>query len=329
MDFTIAICTQGRNDLLPGALESIAAAGGRSSAWQVVLIDNNPDASAAAIAAAFKERLPLDYEHEPQPGLSIARNRAVKMAKGRWIIWSDDDARIAPNLITTYVRGFEKWPTAAFFGGAVHPVFESPSPPWFEAIKDLVLHLYGQISTGPDGLPISDPLGPLPFGGNCAIAASAQRRFPFDVKRGLQPGRFIIRGEESDVFRRMIRAGMTGVWLPSARADHWIPLSRQTTARLRRCQMGQGWAYGQGWGGAYERDLAKRNVHRPVPTLAREALAKELRYLWLRAQGDERRWLPALLKAAFASGVLAGRLAPAAARTAEPRSIANAGTTPS
>lgn len=319
MDITIAICTKDRNDLLPGALESIAAATNLSSPWHVVLIDNNPAPSAAPIAAAFRERLPLDYEHEPRPGLSVARNRAVEVAKGRWIIWIDDDVRIASDLISTYVRGFEQWPGATFFGGAVRPVFENPSPPWFETIKDLVLNHYGHVSMEPDGLAISDPLGPLPITSNCAISTVAQRRFLFDTKRGPRPGRFIIRGEEHDVLRRIIRAGMTGVWLPSARADHWIPLSRQTTAELRRSQMGQGWAYGQGWGGGYERDLAnKRNVHPPLVILACRALANEMRCLRLRVRCDERRWVPALLEAALVSGILVGRLAAVAGIKATP-----------
>jgi glycosyltransferase involved in cell wall biosynthesis len=313
MDITIAICTKGRNDLLPGTLESIAATTGVSSSWHIILVDNNTDLSAAPIAAAFKGRLPLDYEHEPRPGSSAARNHAVKVAKGNWIIWLDDDVRIAPDLISTYVRGFERWPGATFFGGAVRPVFENPSPPWFEKVKDLILHLYGHVSMGPDGRPIADPLGPLPISSNCAVSTVAQRRFLFDLKRGPRPGRLIIRGEESDVLRRMIRAGMTGVWLPSAHADHWISLSRQTTAELRRCLMGQGWAYGQGWGGIYEGDIAnKRNVRPPLASVASRALAKELRYLWLRVRYDERRWVSALLEAALASGILAGRFTAAA-----------------
>ena len=120
----------------------------------------------------------------------------------------------------------------------------------------------------------------------------------------------MIRGEESDVVRRMIRAGMTGLWLPSAKADHWIPRARQTADELRRILMGQGFAYAQGWGGRFELDLAGAgHVRPPLRTLMRQSLHKELHYVWARCRGDERRWVPALLDAAFASGMLYGRVA--------------------
>jgi glycosyltransferase involved in cell wall biosynthesis len=242
MDITIAICTMGRNDLLRATLESIAASDAVNAQWHIVLVDNNPDGSAAAVAAAFGQQFAVDYVRESTPGASSARNRASALAKGRWIIWIDDDVRVDAGLLAAYATAFRRWPEAEFFGGAVRVVFEQPSPPWLEASQDLLLPLYGQVSPGPDGTKIFDPLGPLPITANCAVATEVQRRFPFDTKRGPRPGRLILRGEDSDVTRRMIRAGMTGLWLPSAKADHWIPRPRQTTRELRRVLSGQGFA---------------------------------------------------------------------------------------
>src|SRR5207302_506635 len=76
MDITLAICTRGRSDLLRATLDSIAAADGAPCRWHVLLVDNDPDGSAAAIASAFGRRLPIDYAHEPVAGISSARNRA-------------------------------------------------------------------------------------------------------------------------------------------------------------------------------------------------------------------------------------------------------------
>jgi GT2 family glycosyltransferase len=310
MDITIATCTKGRNDLLRATLESIAASDAVNAQWHVVLVDNNPDGSAAAVAAAFEQRFAIDYVRESTPGASPARNRAIARAKGRWIIWIDDDVRVDPGLLAAYATAFQRWPAADFFGGAVRAVFEQPSPPWLEATQDLLLPLYGQVSPGPEGTKILDPFGPLPITANCAVAAEVQRRFLFDTNRGPRPGRLAMRGEDNDVTRRMIRAGMTGLWLPSAKADHWIPRTRQTARELRRVLSGQGFAYGQQWGGLFEKTLAcNGDAHPPLQKLIRQSLHREVQYVLARLQGDERRWVPALIGAAFASGMLHGRLA--------------------
>ena len=61
----------------------------------VVVVDNDPDLSAAPVAeAALKRGLNVDYQHEPVPGIPRARNRSVERALERgaaWLCFLDDD----------------------------------------------------------------------------------------------------------------------------------------------------------------------------------------------------------------------------------------------
>ena len=79
----------------------------------------------------------------------------------------------------------------------------------------------------------------IPFGANFAIRMQEQRQFSFDPRLGLCESDHI-RGEETDVVRKILRAGAGGRWVPNAQVQHVIPKQRQTEAYVRDYFVGQG-----------------------------------------------------------------------------------------
>ncbi|MEO2022181.1 MAG: glycosyltransferase, partial [Pirellulaceae bacterium] len=92
MDITVAICTWNRADLLNQTLTRLQQLViPEDLQWEIVVVNNACTDQTPEIVARHQEHLPLRMVMEPEPGLSCARNRAVQAARGRWIIWTDDD----------------------------------------------------------------------------------------------------------------------------------------------------------------------------------------------------------------------------------------------
>ncbi|MEY3368238.1 MAG: hypothetical protein RI973_1393 [Bacteroidota bacterium] len=94
---SIIICTRNRNELLAQCLHSIARQAGVREV-EVLVVDNYlPDHARPVVegvaAPGFR------YVHEPQLGLSYARNRGAAEAGAQWLCYIDDDARMRPGYL--------------------------------------------------------------------------------------------------------------------------------------------------------------------------------------------------------------------------------------
>src|SRR5438093_1564287 len=133
MRVTIALCTWNRCTLLRQALEQmtrLVIPPGVS--WELLVVNNRCTDDTDQVIAGYSGRLPLRRVYEPQPGLSHARNAAVREARGDYILWTDDDALVEEGWVEAYVEAFRRWPQAAVFGGPVRPWFTQTPPTWVE-----------------------------------------------------------------------------------------------------------------------------------------------------------------------------------------------------
>jgi glycosyltransferase involved in cell wall biosynthesis len=96
---------------------------------RVVVVDNDPDGSAAPLLATW-ESAGVEYFHEPHPGISAARNRALEAAKDDdVIVFIDDDEEPAAEWLATLVDAWRRWQCAAI-AGPVQARFEGQPDPW-------------------------------------------------------------------------------------------------------------------------------------------------------------------------------------------------------
>jgi glucosyl-dolichyl phosphate glucuronosyltransferase len=97
MLITVAICTLNRAESLRRTLESLAAMRVPGELdWELVIINNGCTDHTDDVIKTFAGRLPIQREFEPQHGHSRARNHAVDIAKGDYIVWTDDDVIVDP-----------------------------------------------------------------------------------------------------------------------------------------------------------------------------------------------------------------------------------------
>jgi len=61
--------------------------------YSIVVVDNDSYQSGESVVTFFKKntKVNIDYYHEPERSISLARNKSVKKAKGNLIAFIDDD----------------------------------------------------------------------------------------------------------------------------------------------------------------------------------------------------------------------------------------------
>jgi glycosyltransferase involved in cell wall biosynthesis len=261
------------------------------AAWEVLVVNNASDEETDAVVEHFAQRLTLRCVFEPARGLSHARNAGVAAASGDYLVWTDDDTTVDAGWLRAYESGFERHPGAAFFGGPIRPRFTGTPPAWLTTNLSNVTGAYAGLSRASDE--------DLPYGANMATRADVQRCYRFDPRLGRQEGRAFLSGEESDVLRRMVRAGASGVWLPDALVDHWIEPARQTVRYLRRYYRGSGQTLG-----LRERHEGQERSLGDLLRLGTEAAAFHSIYVLGRAIARPNVWLPALVRSERVRGRL-------------------------
>jgi len=237
---TVAICTFNRAESLRRTLDSLAAMRLPSDlAWEVVIVNNNSTDHTNDVIGEYFDRLPIRRECEPAPGHSNARNRAIDAAKGKYIVWTDDDVVVGSDWLRAYVEAFQRWPDAAVFGGRIIPKFELPMEKWVAESVSVLGGPYAISDFGNDVQPLSVAENRLPYGANFAVRAAEQRNFRYDPNLGVAPNRRRL-ADEIDVITRLLQAGAAGYWIPAAAVEHCIGRERQTVRYIANYSAGLG-----------------------------------------------------------------------------------------
>ena len=300
---TVAICTHDRAAILDRTLASMAELTVPPNVdWRVLVVANACSDDTPSVLRAWATELPLTHVVEERRGHSHARNRAVTEAEGDLLIWTDDDVRVAPAWLETYVDARRRWPDAAFFGGPVRPDFEGKPPAWLSrafAEHEAVRAAYAARDLGSEPMVIRSS-DHLPYGANMALPLEVQRRHAFDPRLG-RSGRDLVGGDELAVLEALLEEGATGRWLPDAEVEHLIPEERQKIGYLRRYFRDQG------------RVAEPLPEDMPVATLFgrprwafRAGLEETAKLLVRRPFARPEVWVDHLVRASFAHGALLG-----------------------
>lgn len=228
---SVIICTRDRARQLRRALQSLCVCRVPEDLdWEVLVIDNGSRDGSTAVAGEFQGRLPIRLAIEPTPGLSMARNRGTEEARGKWLIWIDDDVVVATDWLRAYYQSAQQYPEAAIFGGVISPCLTGDPVSWLRNGIDHVNDAYAaRMATIVRG-----NIRPhtMPYGANFALERSAAKRHPFDTTLGRHPHAPFRGGEELSVIRRILEEGEIGYWVPDAKVTHCIGPERQTEAYL-------------------------------------------------------------------------------------------------
>lgn len=220
---TVIICTYNRDKYIYNVLESLAKNDLPHDRYEIVLIDNNCTDNTAAEVDRFAETWPdvrLRRFIESQQGLSYARNRGIKEAKGEVLVYVDDDALVNGRYLSNYEELFARYVEIDAAGGPIIPQYETGGDPEW-----MTYHLR-RLLTGYLFFGDEERLFPgenYPGGGNAAYRASVFERIGlYNVELGRKGGD-LGGGEEKDIFSKMKNAGMQFLYTPGSILYHQIP----------------------------------------------------------------------------------------------------------
>jgi glycosyltransferase involved in cell wall biosynthesis len=232
MDATIAICTWNRSDLLDKTLAQMRRLEVPADlSWEVLVVNNRSTDNTDEVIGRYSGSLPVRRIIEEKQGQSHARNAASLAARGELILWTDDDVLVDSRWLAEMVAASRSRPELSFFGGPIEPWFEIDPPRWLLDNWKAINGAYAFRDLGTESFEF-DPKR-LPYGANYALRTKVQREFLYNPRLGrVATGE--IRGEETDVLLKLLAAGQRGMWVPTAKVQHFIPRERLTLDYIRR-----------------------------------------------------------------------------------------------
>ena len=256
---SIVVPTFRRPEGIQIALTSLLSETAGERPIEVIVADNDPDGGARDIVEPFIRKAPFDirYVHVPDPGVSNARNGALELVRGRFIIFLDDDMEALPGWVDALIQTSLKFKAGIVFGPAIAqmPQPDDPKNPYLEPYFSRLA------GTDKEGL-INETLGT----GGCLLDLSLcdMPNPPFDTALN-ETG-----GEDDILFEHLRQGGTLVAWSPKARAWEHVPAKRATDDYIWK----RNFAFGQGpCGIALERGVMG------LPSLLRFMVAGALQLL--------------------------------------------------
>ncbi|MBX3428699.1 MAG: glycosyltransferase family 2 protein [Hyphomonadaceae bacterium] len=225
---SVLIPTFRRPDSLVRAVRSVFAQRGVAGI-EVIAVDNSPEGSALAAFRAIEAEAPVTFRwvHEPKPGVAQARNAAVKLAKGEFVAWLDDDEEASPDWLACLIAVRRATGAQSVFG-----------PVRARADRDARnAEFYERLYTR------AGPANDTGIAHAYGIGNSLQPRSMFEEEDATFDTRADQRGGEDDaLFASWAEAGATFAWAAGASVVEHLGAERTHLAHgLKRA-----FAYGQG-----------------------------------------------------------------------------------
>lgn len=213
---SVCICTFKRSELLRQLLSKLEEQKTEGLFdYSIIIVDNDKFESArqAAESRAQQSKISISYYVEPEQNIALARNRAVKNAKGDFVAFIDDDEFPNEDWLLNLYKTFHKFRADGILG-PVKPYFATEPPEWIIAGR---LCERESFQTG------------------CIIKKAENTRTgnvllngklfdgidnPFDPRFGKTGG------EDVDFFKRMMQRGNVFVWCKEAYVNEIVPPER-------------------------------------------------------------------------------------------------------
>ncbi|SFS54613.1 glycosyltransferase [Paenibacillus sp. BC26] len=229
MKATIAICTHNRAADVKEALLSLLQQSCKQP-FEVIVIDNRSTDHTKQTVLDFRNMVDIQvrYVYEERLGLSVARNRAIREARGEIILFLDDDAKASKDWLADIIDLFDGDPIIGCVGGKIEPAWEGSPPRWLSRDNH---SLYSILDYSDDIVEMKEPA--IPFGANVAFRMSVfdtMDAFREDLGR---VGSNLLSSEEAELIAR-IRTQYSVYYTPHASVLHKIPQSRISRKWLLR-----------------------------------------------------------------------------------------------
>jgi glycosyltransferase involved in cell wall biosynthesis len=245
---SVLVCTCNRKDNISPTIRSIRASG--YDDFELLVLDqSDDDVTEAAVREVAGSDARVRYVRLPRPSKPLALNEGRRLARGRYILLTDDDCEVAPGWIDEMVRCFESEERVVCVLGDVSAGPHDPKDGYVPICRIDRAHT---ISTLWDFLRMPGWRN-FGMGANMALRADA-----LDGVGGwdpcIGPGADFRSGDDHDTIARLLGAGGAVAFTPTARVVHFglRPWLKTGDDQAR---------YGFGMGASFAKHLRHRTLY--------------------------------------------------------------------
>ena len=221
---TVIVCTRNRAHGLRRCLQSLQRL--RYPNLEFLVVDNAPadNSTMELVLEVAHQDARVRYVREGRPGLSAARNRGLREARGEFIAFTDDDVRVDPLWVDAILRGFRRRADIGCVTGLVaSSSLERSAEQYFDARvgwSSSCEHRLFEATAGPGDSGLHPyAAGVFGTGANVAFRRGAVEAIGgFDESLGA--GSPTCGGEDLDAFVRLLRSGRALTYEPAALVWH-------------------------------------------------------------------------------------------------------------
>ncbi|MBI5296369.1 MAG: glycosyltransferase [Chloroflexi bacterium] len=231
--FSFVIPSFNRPQALRRLLDSILNLDFPRDEYEIIVVDNATEFQAGLWIESWDlGHAGILCHHEPRPGSHHARNSGAGLAKGRYLVFLDDDCEATRNLLRAYaeVPGFSD---IKMFGGKIEIQWDEIPSEEIRAFERLM----GKIDYGERVFAL--PKGQYVNGGNMVI----EREFYLQIG-GMEPDQvegWLSGSGDVGLCRHVQALGLDIFWVPGALVYHWQTATRNGQLRdLMRREMNNG-----------------------------------------------------------------------------------------
>lgn len=235
-EISVIICTCNRAESLKDTLAALENQHLTGGSFEIIAVDNNSQDETRAIVQRFSRSSShsVRYSFEPQQGKSYALNRGIREARGNMLAFTDDDVIPSPDWIAGIRRAFEEYHCDCA-GGPILPLWTTTPPKWLidPESETSFWRIFALLDRGKEISRLNDANENFLYGANFAF-----RKTIFEELGGFSThlgpsGKLPLRGEDTEMMARLIRAGKKIVYVPEMMVRHKVERSRMTMSYVR------------------------------------------------------------------------------------------------
>lgn len=236
---SVIVCTYNRDEYIRNTLSHLVDQKNvTKDQYEVLIINNNSEDATEEICLRYiyENRLQnFKYFNEEQQGHTYARNRGIKLAKGKILAFIDDDAFVDHQYIYQLMDFFNDNPQVIAIGGKIIPIYENVEPKW---MSTYLLPLVAALDMGDEIKPFKGKK--FPIGANMAFRRIAFENYGlFNINLGRR-GADLEGGDEKEMIYRIKKGKESIVYVPKVQVKHIIPQKRTKIEYIKKMAVGVG-----------------------------------------------------------------------------------------
>lgn len=208
--FSIIVPTYDRPQKLTACLASFVKLKYPGDRFEVIVVNDSTEISLETAVSPFKSQLNLQLLSQPNSGPATARNTGAVAAKGKFLVFTDDDCTVAQDWLQALENRFLATPDCLLGGRTINALADNI---YSAASQQLIDYLYSYYNAIPDRAQFFTS-------NNFALPAAEFRNIGgFDTSFSLAAG------EDREFCDRWLHSGRRAVYAPEVTVYHFHELT--------------------------------------------------------------------------------------------------------